>query len=90
MRLGLREVTETGFAAAGEIQVRKNMLAVHLNPAISEVLGYQPGGPLFLQPGWFGELEWTVMQPLRDDQSETLAGLDWIVELSLLPVTVFD
>lgn len=91
VRLGAKDLTKRGFAALGEVQVRKNMVVVHLNPAVSEALGYQPGGPTFLQPGFFGELEWTVQAADLDASFGALLDrLDWLVELSLLPVTVFD
>lgn len=94
---GVWDVTESGVRLIGSfvggtlttlsvVAVSKNCAAVELNPAISEMLGYQPGGPTYLHPGQFGNLEF----PFDSDDADLKAaidGLEWIVELHLVPVT---
>ncbi len=94
--LGVFDVTESGVRLTGRfvngtltttnvVTVSRNCAAVELNPAVSEILGYQPGGPTYLHPGHFGELEF----PFESDPDirSALTDLPWLVTLHLVPVT---
>lgn len=95
---GVVDVTESGIRLSGTlannclttnsiVNVSKNCAAVELNPAISEMLGYQPGGPTYLHVSQFGNLEFTFQDKLDADLVAAIGGLPWVVELHLVPVT---
>ena len=71
------------------VQVRKNCVAVELNPKVGEILGMMPGVPQYLHPGWFGAVGLSVLG-LTDDQRAAILGLDWLVELHFVPVTTLN
>lgn len=79
--------TEKTLATVAVVQVSKNCVAVELNPCISELCGYQPGGPTYLHPGTYGSVEFYFGLPLSEEVREAVADLPWICELHLVPVT---
>lgn len=69
-----------------QVGVRKNCLAVSVNPKIGEVLGYQPAAPQYLYPGYLGQIDVYVKS---QDDSDLIEDLPWLVRLHLVPVTKF-
>lgn len=67
------------------VTVRKNCLAVSVNPQIGEALGYQPAAPQYLYPGYWGSVDVYVQTP---EDAAKLAKLPWLVKLHLVPVAV--
>lgn len=67
-----------------QVAVRKNCLAVSVNPKLSARLGYQPAAPQYLYPGHFGP----VAVVWRQGEQPVTSDLKWLVRLHVVPVTV--
>jgi hypothetical protein len=80
------EVTTTDIVAPVVITLRKHALLVSPNPAIGEILGYQPAFPVTLSAGYFGELELKCGQ-VTDQQKEELQALPWLAKLHFILVS---
>lgn len=74
------------LVATGVVQVRKHCVAVEVNPQLSELLGFQPGGPQYLHPGWFGEVEF-VFPEVDQGTRDMILELPWLVELHFVLVS---
>lgn len=73
------------FTTQLQVAVRKNVLAVCVNPDLSEALGYTPAFPQYLYPGFMGDV--TVVCR-TDEEAAQVKALPWLVRLHVVPVTV--
>ena len=67
------------------VGVRKNVLAVSVNPDLGAKLGYQPAAPQYLYPGHYGDVS-VVLRTAED--ADALGEVPWLVRLHVVPVTL--
>ena len=70
------------------VSVARNAVLVTLNPAIGEILGYQPAYSTVVAEGFWGHIE-AVCGGVDDEQTAQLTALTWFAKLYFVPVQGF-
>ena len=70
------------------VTVSRNAVLVSLNPAVGEIIGYQPAYSTVLADGFWGQIE-AVCGGVDDEQTAQLTALTWFAKLYFVPVQGF-
>lgn len=82
-----RAPTALDISVAGvHVAVRRNAVAVVVNPKLGEAVGYQPAAPQYLFPGYWGGVDVRFRTPEDAAAAYATLGQDWAVRLCLVPV----
>lgn len=83
--LKLKSVVQEGatFICPPLVSLERNMAYVIINPEISKILGYTPAYQQLIETGYYGQLEFSTMGNLTDEQIEAIyeAADDYVFKI---------